>query len=139
MSRFKDFDAAESERKGEPITFKMGGREWTAAHVGAANFLAFSRQVAEGGTGAVVAFDDYISQTLPEEQREAFHAMLAEEDISLNTLVELSGWIVEQATGNPTAAALPSPSLPSSSGEPARRFSVEKGWLPEETPAFVTG
>src|ERR1035438_5849958 len=97
MARFKDFDVAESERKGEPITFKMGGREWTAAHVGAANFLAFSRQVAEGGTGAVVAFDDYISQTLPEEQREAFHAMLAEEDISLNTLVELSGWIVERS------------------------------------------
>ena len=138
MARFKDFDAAESERKGEPITFKMGGREWTAAHVGAANFLAFSRQVAEGGTGAVVAFDDYISQTLPEEQREAFHAMLAEEDISLNTLVELSGWIVEQATGNPTAVASLSPSQPSSNGGPPRRFSVETGFL-EETPASVTG
>jgi hypothetical protein len=118
MARFKDFDAAEGERKGDPLIFKMGGREWTAAHIGAANFLAFSRQTAEGGVAAMTGFDDYITSTLPEDQREAFHTMLVEHDVQLATLIELMQWIVEQATGNPTVAASPSPAPQSNTGKP---------------------
>ncbi len=137
--RFKDFDAAEAERKGEPITFRLGGREWTAAHVNAANFLAFSRQIANGGNDVVIGFSDYITGTLPEEQRKDFHHMLVEHDIQLTTLMELGQWIVEQATGNPTDAASPSVEAPSNTGGPPRRFSVEKGFLPEETAPSATG
>jgi hypothetical protein len=125
MARFKDFDAAESERKGEPITFALGGQEWTAAHVNAANFLAFSRQIAEGGEKAFTGFDDYITSTLQEDQREDFHVMLAKKDVQLATLMDLGRWIVEQASGNPTAAASPSPARPSKSGRPSRRYSLD--------------
>lgn len=118
MARFKDFDAAEAERKDEPLTFRMGGREWTAAHVNAANFLAFSRQTAEGGVSAMTGFDDYITSTLLEDQREDFHVMLTESGVQLSTLVSLMQWIVEQATGNPTAAASPSSAPQSNTGKP---------------------
>ena len=125
MARFKDFDAAEAERKGEPITFRLGGKEWTAAHVGAATFLAFSRQSAEGGPAAMTGFDDYITSTLAEDQREPFHAMLAEHDVQLSTLIALMQWIVEQATGNPTAAVSPSLPSPSNTGKPRVVYSRE--------------
>jgi len=125
VARFKDFDAAEAERKGDPITFKLGDQEWTAAHVNAANFLAFSRQTAEGGAGAATGFDDYITSTLAEDQREPFHAMLTEHDVQLSTLIALMQWIVEQATGNPTAAASPSPAPQSNTGKPRVVYSRE--------------
>ena len=137
--RFKDFDAAEAERKGEPITFRLGGRDWTAAHVNAANFLVFSRKTAAGDTEAILAFEEYLSGVIDEDHREAFWAMLAERDIQLSTLMELVQWLVEQATGNPTTAALPSPSQPVSNGLPPRRFSIDRGFIGEETPASVTG
>ena len=132
MARFKDFDAAEAERKGEPITFRLGGREWTAAHVNAANFLAFARQIANGGNDTVIGFDDYITGTLAEKDRKAFQKMLAEKEIQLSTLMELGQWIVEQATGNPTAGASPSQEAPSSSGQPLRVMSLDPVSTSEE-------
>ena len=133
MSRFKDFDAAEAERKGEPIYFRLGGREWTAAHVNAANFLAFSRLVAEGGNNAVLGFDAYITSTLAEDQRADFHAMLSEQDVQLTTVIELAQWIVEQATGNPTSAASPSPAPPPKPGQPLRVYSLDPVSTPEDS------
>jgi hypothetical protein len=125
MARFKDFDAAEAERKGEPITFALGGRQWTAAHVNATNFFTFSRQIAEGGPLAATGFDDYITSTLQEDQQDDFHAMLGEKDVQLATLMELGQWIVEQASGNPTAAASPSQAAPSTNGRPLRVYSLD--------------
>ena len=127
MARFKDFDAAESERKGEPITFALGGREWTAAHVNAHNFLTFSRTIAKGGTDAITGFDDYITSTLAEDERDDFHAMLGEKDVQLGTLMQVSQWIVEQATGNPTADASPSPPPQSRRGARPRVVSLDGG------------
>jgi hypothetical protein len=138
-ARFKDFDAAEAERKGEPITFRLGGREWTAAHKGAANFLAFARNAAEPGLNQLTALDDFITDTLPEEEREPFHAMLRAEDIEVVTLTQVMQWIVEQMSGNPTDVVSPSPPARSKAGGPSRRFSVEKGFLSEGTQASVTG
>jgi hypothetical protein len=133
MARFKDFDAAEAERTGDPIHFKMGGRDWQAAHVNAANFLAFARHSAEGGDRAILGFDDYITSTLPENQREDFHAMLGESDIQLGTLMELAQWIVEQATGNPTDGASLSPEAPPKTTGPPRRFSLDPISAPQDS------
>ena len=135
MARFKDFDAAEAERKGEPITFALGGREWHATHVNAANFLTFARTISEGGNAAVSGFDDYITGTLAEEERKDFHRVLGEKDVSLATLMELGQWIVEQASGNPTAVASPSPEAPSKNGRPLRVYSREPALTPEAIPS----
>ena len=132
MARFKDFDAAEAERKGEPITFQLGGREWTAAHINAAAFLALARRSADGGDAAILAFDDYITNTLAEKDRKPFRKMLADKEVQLSTLVELGQWIVEQATGNPTAGASPSQEAPSSSGQPLRVMSLDPVSTSEE-------
>jgi hypothetical protein len=139
MARFKDFDAAASERKGEPITFRLGGRDWTAAHVNAANFLAFSRVIADaGGPGQATGFYEYIVATLADDDRDDFRSMLSEQDVQLATLIELMQWIIEQATGNPTSAASSSPAQPSKSGQPLRVFSLDPVSTPE-VPASVTG
>ena len=135
MARFKDFDAAEAERKGEPITFALGGREWTAAHVNAANFLAFTRAIAAGGNDVVIGFDAFITQSLEEGERKDFHRMLAEKDISLPTLMELGQWIIEQASGNPTPAASSSPAPPSKNGRPLRVYSLDPVSTPEAIPS----
>ena len=104
MARFKDFDAAQAERSDVPIAFQLGGQQWTAPHVNAGTFLAFVRKAADGGDQAVLAFDDFITHCLPENQREPFHEMLMESDIPITTLTELVKWIIEEATGNPTDA-----------------------------------
>jgi hypothetical protein len=137
MARFKDFDAAEAERKGESITFVLGGREWTASHVNAANFLAFTRAIANGGNDAVTGFDDYITGTLADDQRKDFHQMLREKDIQLTTLMELGQWIVEQASGNPTAVASPSPPQPSTTGQQPRRVSISPTSTPKGSLSVV--
>src|ERR1700693_2342664 len=112
--RFKDFDAAEAERKGEPITFRLGGREWPVVHLGAPAFLAFVRQSADRDDKgdptpkSVWAFYDYILSTLPGDQHDAFEDMLTAENIRLETLASLTKWIVEQMSGNPTDVVSPS-------------------------------
>ena len=131
MGRFKDFDAAEAERQREPITFRLGGREWNVIHVDAASFLAFSRQIAEGGNAVVLGFDDYIHGSLAEDERDDFRAMLAESHISLPTLIAVGTWIVEQASGNPTADVSLSQPAPSRTGEPPRVVSLWPASTPE--------
>lgn len=130
---FKDFDAAEAERTGDPVRFRLGGQDWVAAHVNAANFLAFSRTIAEGGSGAITGFDDYITGTLEEDQRAVFHQMLRDSEVSLSTLMKLGQWIVEQASGNPTDAASLSRAQPSSSGAPPRVVSLSRASTPEDS------
>jgi hypothetical protein len=137
MARFKDFDAAEAERSDEPIVFRLGGRDWVVAHVNAANFLKFARQIAKGGNDVIFAFDDYVTGALEESQREDFHKMLDAKDVQLFTLTALGTWIVEQATGNPTDVASPSPVARSKPTGKPRRVSLDPVSTPKGSLSVV--
>ena len=124
MARFKDFDAALAERNGEPITFKLGGRQWTANHVNAETFLVFVRHASEGGDALVLAFADFIDAALPEQDRQAFHAMLNTHDVPIDVVMDLAKWVIEQAAGNPTDAVSQSPQQRSRRGQRPRVVSL---------------
>jgi hypothetical protein len=133
-ARFKDFDAAEAERKGdEPITFRLGGRQWTASHVNAGTFLAFIRGISGDTDKVVLAFDEYIRNVLDDHDREAFADMLLHSDVQISTLRDVVWWVVEQATGNPTPAAQPSPKRRSKPGRPLRVYSLDPVSTPEDS------
>lgn len=127
MARFKDFDAALAERDDDPITFKLGGRVWTAANVNAERFLRFVRQASGGGDALVLAFMDFMDATLPERDREPFHEMLDEKNVPIGVFIDTAKWIVEAAAGNPTDAATSSPARPSKRGQRPRVVSLSGG------------
>lgn len=149
MARFKDFDAAEAERKGEPITFRLGGREWVIPRVKAGPFMAFARLQAEAnaarsadlsademgpiGIRAMLSFNDYIASSLRKDQRAKYNAMLETADVSFQTIMDVAMWMVEQATGNPTEDASPLPVAPPNTGQPPRRFSLAPVSTPEDS------
>jgi hypothetical protein len=114
--RFRDFDAFEAEHKSVPITFKLGGRKWSASHLDAPTFLSFTRRMAEGGEGAIIGFAEFMHSVVDEEQREEFEAVLTTKHIRLDTLVEVMKWLVEQATNSPLDAANVLPLSPSKPG-----------------------
>ena len=132
---FRDFDAFEAELSKEPIEFELGGRKWVAAHVNAANFLAFTRQLQEGGVAVLLGFESYLTQALPERDREAFAEMLRARDIRLQTLMAVVNWLVEQASGSPFDAASSSPVTPSPTGEPLRVVSPSKASTSRRSPS----
>lgn len=123
--RFRDFDAAIDEE--QPITFRLGGSDWQAIHLNATNFLRFTRKTAEGGAEAAVAFQDYLTAVLGEDDRKPFMEMLDERDVSLTVLLELVKWLVEQSSGVPSPAAVPSPSRQRNSGGPTRVVRLDGG------------
>jgi hypothetical protein len=128
VARFKDFDAAASEQADDPITFRMGGREWGgASSIPAAYLLKLARAEAAGDQTALLAFDEFITCIIEEDQRDAFHAMLEDKRIDLPTLRDLGRWILEQTAGNPTSAASSSPARPSKRGQRPRVVSLDGG------------
>jgi hypothetical protein len=127
MSRFKDFDAAASERSDDPITFVLGGREWAVPHLNAHSYFMFTRKMSEGGIIGELALDDYFTSVLAKDDREAWHQMLAEKDIQMPTLMELVQWLVEETSGHPTNAVSPSPSTQSGRGQQLKVVSPSKG------------
>jgi hypothetical protein len=125
--RFRDFDEFEAEHKQEPLIFKLGGQEWHASHLGFIQLISLTRRMAAGGAEVALGFDDFLTGVLPEEEREAFRAMLEREDVSLPTFVHLGNWIVEVASSIPFDE--PSGSLPlrRKAGGRSRVVSLSKG------------
>jgi hypothetical protein len=123
--RFRDFDAAIDEEK--PLTFKLGGQEWTVDDVSAASFLRYTRRLAENGqslAGMTNEFHDFLLGSLREEDRENFEAMLVEKKVPFPHLRDVVNWLIEQATGVPFVGPSASADPPSSTGKRPRVVSL---------------
>jgi hypothetical protein len=128
VARFKDFDAAASEQTDDPITFRMGGREWGgASSIPVVYLLDLARAEAAGDVTALLKFEDFITSIIPTEQHDDFHAMLREQRIEMPKLRDLGKWILEQATGNPTVAVSSSLSPRSRRGQLPKVVSLDGG------------
>lgn len=109
MSRFKDFDAARAEARGEPLTFKLGGEMFTACAELPAGVLldmgaAFTSQDAMAGFDL---FTELFQVIVAPDDQERFAA--AVRTVGLSTVMDLVQWIVEESTGRPFETPSPSP------------------------------
>ena len=108
----RDFDAAraERERKTEPVTFRLGGEDFTcvlAPSVGDALDLADAPEPEASLIGSVRAIVRFVDKMLVAGDRERFAALIRQMDtphgpINSYDLIELGVWLGEEYGGRPT-------------------------------------
>lgn len=116
MSRYRDFDAARAEANAEPLTFTLGGEDFTAATDLPSGVLldmaaAFTSDDPSMGLDL---FSELFRVMVAPEDAERF--AVAVRKVGLSTVLDLVGWIVEESTGRPFNKPSPSPPRPVQSG-----------------------
>lgn len=104
MSRFKDFGAG-GEVVHEPLSFKLYGEDFNCRPALQGKVLldmASSADAEKGSPGEVI--NDFFSQALLPESLERFNALIndPEKIVTVETLGEIVGWLVEQYSNRPT-------------------------------------
>jgi hypothetical protein len=103
-SRHKDFGS--EAVPSEPISFTVNGETFTAVPaIQGAFLLHFVNQAgATDGVHAAEAIMEFYSRVLLPESLERFNAMCSSTDkiVSMTTLSEIVGWLVEEYTKRPT-------------------------------------
>lgn len=104
-TRFKDFGEDQNVNK-EPLTFKLYGEEFHChtALQGKALLDTVSKADAEDPAAAARMIDDFFKKSLKEESYERFNALLndPEKIVTVETLSEITAWLVEQYSERPT-------------------------------------
>lgn len=112
---FRDFDAEQREVKGEPLTFRLGGTNFTCKNpipIGIAVAVAGAMQKDELAQMATMA--KVFKAIIVDEQADEWDdAVMRVTDV--NVLQALLSWVVEESTGRPTPG--PEPSSANSSGD----------------------
>lgn len=103
MTRFKDFGAG-GEVVQEPLSFKLYGEDFNCrpALQGKVLLDMAANAGSESGAGKVV--NDFFSQALLPEDLERFNALINDPDkiVTVETLGEIVGWLVEEYSNRPT-------------------------------------
>lgn len=112
-NRFKDFGAGSSVNK-EPIVFKLHGEEFTCVPSlqGKALLGIVSGASAEDGAAAAKSIIDFFEVCLVAESYERFDNLLSDPEkiVSVDTLGDITAWLVEQYSSRPTKGPEPSQS-----------------------------
>lgn len=116
MTRFRDFDAARAERVADPIEFVIGGERFTSTgELPAGVLLDIGRAIAAGNDFASFAlFTEFFDSIVAPADHERFAGVVRSTDIE--TVLELAGWIIEEATGRPLSSVSSSEAGPSRNG-----------------------
>jgi hypothetical protein len=115
MTRFKDFGAG-STASTEPITFALYGETFECKPALQGKFLlnliAETNSDDAGASAAIV--NKFFKEVLLEDSYARFEALAADPDkiVSVETLGEITGWLVSEYTERPTQ-----PPVSSSNGE----------------------
>lgn len=106
---FKDFDSARAEVTQEPLTFQVGGEQFTVAlplsgydllDIGKAALLA---QSSDGvNTESVDMMRNFIASALGTDQAAHFEQVARATRIGLEEIMEIFSWIMEEGIGVPT-------------------------------------
>lgn len=117
-SRHKDFGS--EAVPSEPITFTVNGETFTAIPAIQGAFLLHFVNQAGGSDGihAAEALMEFYARVLTPESLERFNAMCSSPDkiVSMTTLSEIVGWLVEEYTKRPTQGSSSSAPGPSTDG-----------------------
>lgn len=107
MSRFKDFGAGQ-ETTNEPLSFSLHGETFECYPALQGKFLldlvASASSEDPGSSAAVVG--SFFSKVLVPESYERFLALSVDPEriVSVETLGEITGWLVSEYTDRPTTA-----------------------------------
>jgi hypothetical protein len=109
MSRFKDFGSKVVENL-EPISFKIWDEEFSCVpQLQGKVLLDMVSSVntdsdSSDASSQAKAINDFFSSVLTDESEKRFNALLTDKEriVSVDTLGEIVGWLVEQYTNRPT-------------------------------------
>jgi hypothetical protein len=105
MSRFKDFGAGKSEGRKEPLSFKLHGEEFSCVPEVQGKILLDLVADAKDDDPAAAAqvIDKFFNAVLTDEAWERFDALLRHKEkiVSVDTLGEITSWLVEEYTNRP--------------------------------------
>jgi len=103
-NRFKDFGSGNSVDEA-PLTFKLHGEEFECRPAVQGKVLLDLVANSDENDGAAMAktIDRFFEVTLKPESYERFTALSLDPDriVSVETLGEITGWLVEQYSGRP--------------------------------------
>lgn len=105
MSRFKDFGSNNLEDV-EPLSFKLHGEDFHCIKQVQGKVLMEIVSMAQESdtTVSVELIEKFFGSVLVDESYERFEALLHDKDriVTVETLGEITGWLIEQYTSRPT-------------------------------------
>jgi hypothetical protein len=104
MTRFRDFGYG-AEDSAEPISFKLHGEEFHCVKnvQGKMMLQLVADSTSNDPAKSSAMIEEFFAAVLLDESAERFTAMLEGKDkiVSVETLAEITGWLVEQYTSRP--------------------------------------
>ena len=104
MAKFKDFGGAPTEET-EPVSFKLHDQEFSCVASVQGRVLLSMVSDAQSQDPAVIAgmTDKFFGYVLTDESLERFNKLTTDKDtiVSMETLGEIVGWLVEQYSDRP--------------------------------------
>lgn len=114
MAKFKDFGAGTGTEEKEPVKFMLHGEEFNCrpALQGKVLLDLVARSGGDDPADAAKIITEFFKNVLVQESFERFDKLLTDQDkiVSVDTLGEISAWLVEVYTARPTQG--PEVSLP---------------------------
>jgi hypothetical protein len=105
MTKFRDFGSGKSTGEKEPVTFKIHGEEFSCREElqGKTLLDLVARSSSEDASEAAKTISNFFENVLLEESYKRFNTLLTHPDkiVSVETLAEISGWLVEVYAGRP--------------------------------------
>lgn len=105
MSKFKDFGSGPDLSNAEEVSFQLHGETFTCVKAiqGKVLLNLVKDSASEDPVAAARVVEGFFSQVLTDESLVRFNALLSDKDkiVTVETLGEITGWIVEQLTNRP--------------------------------------
>lgn len=106
MTRFKDFGAPDLDANAEPISFKLYDIEFQCVKQiqGRVLLELISSSNADDPIKSTEAINTFFSRVLLPESNDKFNALLEDPEkiVSIDTLGEITAWLVEEYSSRPT-------------------------------------
>ena len=105
MTKYRDFGSGKSTGEVEPVTFKIHDEEFSCRTElqGKALLDLVAQSSSEDPSQAAKTIGNFFKNVLLEESYKRFDSLLTSSDkiVSVETLAEISGWLVEVYAGRP--------------------------------------
>lgn len=109
MARFKDFGKGKAQVNAEPLVFKLYDEEFSAlpAIQGSLLIDLVKDSSSDDASKSAEIITKFFDQVLLEESLTRFKALINSKDkiVDVETLAEITGWLVEEYTNRPEAPA----------------------------------
>jgi hypothetical protein len=106
-TRFRDFGSGRIDNEVEPITFALYGETFTCVRMIPGKLLLdlVADSQSEDAAKSAGIITKFFTRVLNKESRERFDILLEDTDriVDVETLAEITGWLVEEFTNRPEA------------------------------------